>query len=52
MTRNECSLATERPEDWRIYRVHRFATAPRIFTISPPLETAVKLTPETWRASF
>ena len=52
MTRNECSLAKERPADWRIYRVHLFATGPRIFTISPPLENAVRLIPETWRASF
>ena len=52
LTRNECGLATERPADWRIYRVHLFAKGPRIFTITPPLENAVKLIPETWRASF
>jgi hypothetical protein len=52
VTRNECNLATERPADWRIYRVHLFATAPRIFAIAPPLEKVVKLAPETWRASF
>jgi hypothetical protein len=52
LTRNERDLATERPADWRIYRVHLFARGPRIFTIAPPLENAVKLTPETWRASF
>jgi Domain of unknown function (DUF3883) len=52
MTRNECSLARERPAEWRIYRVHLFATGPRVFTISPPLENAVRLIPETWRASF
>ena len=44
LTRNECDLATERPADWRIYRVHLFAKEPRIFTIAPPLENAVKLT--------
>jgi hypothetical protein len=52
LSRNECDLATERPADWQIYRVHLFATEPRIFTIVPPLENAVKLTPDTWRASF
>lgn len=52
ITRNECRLARERPEDWLIYRVHLFATRPRIFTIVPPLERAVHLAPETWRASF
>jgi len=52
LSRNECDLATERPADWRIYRVHLFAKEPRIFTIAPPLLNAVKLTTETWRASF
>jgi hypothetical protein len=52
LTRNECELATERPADWRIYRVHLFAKEPRIFTIAPPLESAVILRPDTWRASF
>ncbi|MEO6815960.1 MAG: DUF3883 domain-containing protein [Edaphobacter sp.] len=52
LSRNECALATERPADWRIYRVHLFANTPRIFTISPPLEKAIILRPETWRASF
>lgn len=52
LTRNERDLATERPRDWRIYRVHLFAESPRIFTIAPPLEKAVNLQPDTWRASF
>jgi hypothetical protein len=52
LSRNECAVAKERPEEWRIYRVHLFAKGPRIFTISPPLESALKLTTETWRASF
>jgi len=52
LTRNECDLASERPADWRIYRVHLFAKSPRIFTIAPPLEKMVRLTPETWRAFF
>lgn len=52
LTRNERDLAIERPADWRIYRVHLFAKTPRIFTIAPPLEDAVDLRPETWRASF
>ena len=52
LTRNECDLATERPADWRIYRVHLFAKEPRVFTIAPPIENAVKLTAEAWRASF
>jgi hypothetical protein len=52
LSRNECELAIERPTNWRIYRVHLFAKRPRIFTIAPPLENAVLLRPETWRASF
>ena len=52
LSRNECELASERPVDWSIYRVHLFARQPRIFTISPPLENTVNLKPETWRAFF
>jgi hypothetical protein len=52
LSRNERELATERPQDWSIYRVHLFARQPRIFTILPPLEYAVHLSPETWRATF
>jgi hypothetical protein len=52
LSRNECEFAKERPTDWSIYRVHLFAKNPRIFTISPPLEGAINLRPETWRASF
>jgi len=52
LTRNEREVAAERPEDWRIYRVHLFAQGPRVFTIAPPLESAENLSPETWRASF
>lgn len=52
LTRNECDLAIERPTDWQIYRVHMFANGPRIFKIAPPLENAVTLHPDTWRATF
>ncbi|MHB1605787.1 MAG: protein NO VEIN domain-containing protein [Leptospirales bacterium] len=52
ISRNEYATAKERPSDWCIYRVHLFAREPRIFTISPPLESAINLRPETWRASF
>jgi len=52
LTRNERDLAAERPADWRIYRVHLFVKEPRIFAIAPPLENAVNLRPEIWRASF
>jgi hypothetical protein len=52
LTRNERDLANERPGDWRIYRVHLFATERRIFTIAPPLENVLNLSPDTWRAFF
>jgi hypothetical protein len=52
LTRNECDLAAERPHHWCIYRVHQFAKKPYIFTITPPLENAVVLSPELWRAAF
>jgi hypothetical protein len=52
LTNNERDQALERPDDWRIYRVHLFATGPRIFAIAPPLESAVRLSTETWRASL
>jgi hypothetical protein len=39
-------------QHWCIYRVHLFAKEPRVFTVAPPLEDAVHLRPETWRASF
>jgi hypothetical protein len=52
LTRNECEVARERAADWMIYRVHFFASGPRIFTLLPPLESSLRLTPETWRATF
>lgn len=52
ISRNERDLAVERPEDWRIYRVHQFSRQPRVFSLSPPLETVVNLSAESWRASF
>lgn len=52
LTRREQAVAREKAADWRIYRVHDFARNPRVFTLAPPLEEVVQLTPETWRASF
>lgn len=52
LSRNECAVAAERPDHWRLYRVHLFASGPRVFTISPPLQSALSLTAETWRAAF
>ncbi len=52
LTRNECAMAAERPADWRIYRVHLFGRAPRVFIVAPPLDETVRLSPEVWRAEF
>lgn len=52
LSRNEHETAAARADSWRLYRVHLFAQAPRIFTIAPPLEASLHLTTETWRASF
>jgi hypothetical protein len=52
LSHNELAVAQERPADWSIFRVHKFAKEARIFTVSPPLEECVNLITETWRASF
>lgn len=52
LSRNELEVSKERPEDWRIYRVHLFATSPKIFTLAPPLDAVLQLRPELWRAAF
>jgi hypothetical protein len=52
LSRNECSLAEERPQEFRIYGVHLFATERRIFTITPPLRDSLDLKTELWRADF
>ncbi len=52
LSRNERAVSEERSGDWLLYRVHLFATEPRIFTLAPPLESSVDLKPETWRAVF
>jgi hypothetical protein len=50
LTRNEAEVASERSLHWQLYRVHLFAQQPRIFRIRPPLEEALSLDAETWRA--
>ncbi|MFI4976467.1 MAG: DUF3883 domain-containing protein [Caulobacterales bacterium] len=52
LTRNERSLADERPDAFRLFRVYEFAAANRLFKLRPPLERSVVLEAETWRASF
>ena len=52
LTRTEVEVAEERKDDWQLYRVHRFAQGPQIFTVKPPLEQQLRLNPETWRAAI
>ena len=50
ITRNELALSDERPDHFRLYRLYEVAKAPRMFRLKPPIQQAVTLEPETWRA--
>lgn len=52
LTRTEKEVSLERPDAWRLYRVHDLAVAPGLFQLRPPLEDSVTLTVEAWRAGF
>ena len=52
ITRTEREVAEERPEVWRLYRVHLFSQTPRIWTLAPPFDAVLNLRAETWRASL
>jgi hypothetical protein len=52
ITRNECAVASERPDAFRVFRLYDFAKQPRAFEIAPPLEAALCFTPQTFLASL
>jgi hypothetical protein len=52
LTRTEREVSMERPDAWRLYRVHTLPTEPKLFVMPPPLEDSVRLEPESWRARF
>jgi hypothetical protein len=52
LTRNECALAEERTDAFRLLRLYSFAREPRMFELAPPLAEAVRLSPHTYQASF
>lgn len=52
LTHNEKAVSDERPDAYRIVRLYDIARAPRAFELVPPLEHAVLLRPQTYRASF
>lgn len=52
LSRNERAFSDEEPERYRLYRVFDAAADMKLFALRPPLEDAVRLSPETWRARF
>jgi hypothetical protein len=52
ITRNELSVAAERPDAFRLCRVFDFTGRPRMFELAPPLEKFVHLSPLSYEASF
>lgn len=64
LTRNEKAVAEAEPERFRLFRLYSViprldrgiaavpGAAPKLFTLAPPLDRAVTLEPETWRAGW
>lgn len=52
LTRTERAVCEEEPDTWRLYRLHDMRKTPGLFCIAPPLEAVVRLTADTWRATF
>lgn len=52
ISRNECQVAEERKADWHLLRLWDFARDPKAFSIRPPLERHLALTPTSYLASF
>lgn len=52
LTRTEADVARERPAEFRLFRLYDFAKAPKLFSLAPPLETALRLEPLNFRASL
>ncbi|RYG97723.1 MAG: hypothetical protein EON58_09060, partial [Alphaproteobacteria bacterium] len=52
LTRTEREVSLERPDHWRLYRLHDLSATPGLFVLPPPLEASVTLEAETWRAGF
>lgn len=52
VTKGELSLSTERPDNFKLYRVFDFRKVPRLFTLNGAIEKHCELDPVTYRASF
>lgn len=50
LSRTEHELSLERPDAWRLFRLHSFNKAPGLFILPPPLTDSVNLRIESWRA--
>jgi hypothetical protein len=52
LSENERAFSEERPDVFRLMRVHDFREKPAAFQLMPPLDQWVKLMPANYRASF
>ncbi|WP_439570118.1 DUF3883 domain-containing protein [Roseovarius mucosus] len=52
ISRNELEVATERRDDWYLFRLFEFAREPKAFELRPPLEAHVSLTATQFQARF
>jgi hypothetical protein len=52
VTRTEREVSLERPDHWRLYRLHDLSVEPGLFILPPPLEASVRLEAESWKAIF
>lgn len=50
LSRTEHEVSLEKPDAWRLFRLHSFRKKPGLFVLSPPLTDAVHLRIESWRA--
>lgn len=51
LSKTEFEVAKERPDAWRLYRLHSFSKKPGLFVLPPPLTQAARLSVENWRVS-
>lgn len=50
MSRTERDVSAKVADRYHLYRVHEFGPRPALFTLRPPLESAVRFSTEVWRA--
>jgi len=52
LSENERAFSEERPDAFRLMRLFDFASQPRAFELTPPLDKSLLLKAATWRAQF